>query len=70
MADRFRVEYNLHPYSDNGHRYRLKMDIWDNNGNFYNSVEIGQYSTFERGKEVQELLVGASYSAGYAIPWR
>lgn len=67
--DKFKVEYNIHPASDDGHRYRLKMDIWDENNNFYESILIREYSNFDRAVAVQEMLFRASYTLGDAFPW-
>jgi hypothetical protein len=69
MIDQFKVQYHIHPSSDDGHRYKLVMDIWDENGNFYRTIPIGEYATFDRALEIQDFLFRAAYKKGEAWPW-
>ncbi len=69
MTDQFRVEYGINPSSDNG-KHIIMMQIWDENGNYYRSIIIGEYATFDRALEVMNFMVDAKYERGETWPWR
>lgn len=70
MSDQFRVEFDVLPVLDSDTRYRIRMSIWDENGNYYCSIPIREYGTFDRALEVQMFLVNAKYELGEATQWK